>query len=198
MNLLFFLAEVHHEQPGLMDVVLDFKSNVINWVILVGFLFYGINKLVPPMLAKREASIKEEINVAERIKAESDAFFLEQKQNLENAQRESENIVDEAKTLAETMKTEIKNQTTREVADLQRKLEAAIANERQMIVTEVRSAAVEAAVKLSRSYLEKNVDEADNKRLLSQFVAGLDTLSGPGGQSYAPGTAVGATGRTEK
>jgi F-type H+-transporting ATPase subunit b len=198
MNLLFFLAEVHHEQPGLMDVVLDFKSNVINWVILVGFLFYGINKLVPPMLAKREASIKEEINVAERIKAESDAFFLEQKQNLENAQRESENIVDEAKVLAETMKTEIKSQTTREVADLQRKLEAAIANERQMIVTEVRSAAVEAAVKLSRSYLEKNVDEADNKRLLSQFVAGLDTLSGPSGQSYAPGTAVGATGRTEK
>lgn len=198
VNLLFFLAEVHHEQPGLMDVVLDFKSNVINWLILVGFLFYGINKLVPPMLAKRESSIKDEINVAVKMKAESDAFFLEQKQNLENAQRESENIVDEAKALANTMKAEIKSQTSREVADLQRKLESAIANERQMIVTEVRTAAVEAAVKLSRDYLEKNVDDADNKRLLSHFVEGLDSLSGPGGQSFAPGTAVGASGRTEK
>lgn len=198
MNLMFFFAEMEHHQPGLMDVVLDFKSNVINWVILICLLIYGINKLVPPMLKKREESINNELNSAAKIKAESDAFFAEQKQNLENAQKESDKIVDEAKAVAQQLKTEILNQTTREVADLQNKLESAIANERQMIVTEVRTAAVEAAVQLSQQYLEKNVTESDNKRLLSQFMQELDSLSGPGGESFAPGTAVGATNRSDK
>ncbi|MDZ4832560.1 MAG: hypothetical protein SGJ27_02040 [Candidatus Melainabacteria bacterium] len=198
MNLMFFLAEVEHHQPGLMDVVLDFKSNVINWIFLVGFLIYGINKLVPPMLEKRERAINEQMESAARVKAESDAFFAEQQRNLENAQKESDKIVDEAKTVAQQLKAEILSQTTREVADLHRKLESSLANERQMIITEVRTAAVEAAVKLSQSYLEKNVSESDNKRLLSQFMQELDSLSGPSGQSFAPGTAVGATTRSEK
>jgi F-type H+-transporting ATPase subunit b len=117
---------------------------------------------------------------------------------LENAQKESDKIVDEAKTVAQQMKAEILNQTTREVADLHRKLESALANERQMIITEVRTAAVEAAIQLSQGYLEKNVSESDNKRLLSQFMQELDSLSGPGGESFAPGTAVGASHRSEK
>ena len=198
LNLILFFAEVEHEQPQLLEVVLDWKHNVINWLILMALIIYGINKLVPPMLKQREESINRELNSAAKIKAESDEFFASQKQNLENAQKESDKIVDEAKAVAQQMKAEILNQTTREVADLQKKLESAIANERQMIVTEVRTAAVEAAVQLSQSYLEKNVSESDNKRLLSQFMQELDSLSGPGGESFAPGTAVGASNRSDK
>ncbi len=198
LNLILFFAEVEHEQPQLLEVVLDWKHNVINWLILMALIIYGINKLVPPMLKQREESINNELNSAAKIKAESDAFFASQKENLENAQKESDKIVDEAKAVAQQMKAEILNQTTREVADLQKKLESAIANERQMIVTEVRTAAVEAAVQLSQSYLEKNVSESDNKRLLSQFMQELDSLSGPGGESFAPGTAVGASNRSDK
>lgn len=197
MNLMLFFAEVEHHQPGLVDVIFDFKSNVINWVILVGLLIYGINKLVPPMLASRERAIRDDLNSAAKVKAESDAFFLEQKQNLENAQKESDKIVEEAKTVAQQLKAEILSQTTKEVADLEKKIESAIANERQMIVTEVRTAAVEAAIHLSRGYLEKNVSESDNKRLLSQFMQELDSLS-TGGESFAPGTAVGASNRSDK
>lgn len=193
---MFFFAEAH-QQPGLLGVIFDFKSNVINWLLLVGFLIYGFNKIVPPMLAQRERAIKEQMDAADRARKESEAFFLEQSSKLENAQKETDKIVDEAKQVAEHLASEIEQQTTREIAFLQAKLESAIANERQMIVTEVRSAAVEAAVKLSRDYLESNVSDSDNKRLLSEFMQELDGLSGPNGQSFAPGTAIGASGRTE-
>ena len=192
---MFFFAEAH-QQVGLVDVIFDFKSNVINWLVLVGFLVYAINKMVPPMLAQRERSINEQIKSAEEARNEAQSFLKEQETKIEHAQKEADKIVDEAKVVGEQLKTEIEQQTTREVADLKKKLESAIDNERQMIVTEVRSAAVEAAVKLSKEYLEKNVSEADNKRLLSQFMQELDTLSGA--ESFAPGTALGVSGRSDK
>ncbi len=193
----FFFAEAHHH-PGLIDVIFDFKSNVINWLFLVGFLIYAWSKMVPPMLEKRAKSIEDAIASSKQTQAESEAFLKEQKGKLDNAQKEADKIVDEAKVVAQQLKAEIESQTKREVADLEKKLEAAIDNERLMIVTEVRSAAAKAAVELSRVYLEKNVTEADNKRLLTQFMQQLDSLSGPEGTSFAPGTALGVSSRSEK
>lgn len=193
----FFFAEAHHH-PGLIDVIFDFKSNVINWLFLVGFLVYAWSKMVPPMLEKRAKSIEDAIASSKQARFESEVFLKEQKGKLENAQKEADKIVDEAKSVAQQLKAEIEAQTTREVADLEKKLQAAIDNERQMIVTEVRTAAAKAAVQLSRSYLEKNVTEADNKRLLTQFMQQLDSLSGPDGTSFAPGTALGVSSRSDK
>jgi len=191
----FFATETAHHQMGLIDVILDWKLNVINWLLLVAFLVYGWNKLVPPKLAQREQSINEALSVAERSKQEADALLAEQKARLADAEKEREKIVDEAKTVAKQLQADIESQTKREVAELEKKMESALVNERQLIITEVRSAAVKAAMQLSRNHLEHSVTEADNKRLLTQFMQELDSLDS--GKSYPPGTAVGATGRSE-
>ena len=194
----FFFAEAH-QQIGFFEVLFDWKSNVINWLVLVGFLIYGWNKMVPNMMAQRASSIENAINSAENAKLEAEEFLLTQKQKIEDMEKVSETIVQEARTVGQQLKAEIEAQTKREIADMERKFEAAIANERQMIVSEVRTRAVKAAVELSRQYLEYNVSPEDNKRLLSQFMQGLDSLSGPGSQSYAPpGTALGAAGHSDK
>jgi F-type H+-transporting ATPase subunit b len=191
---MFFFAEAH-TQPGLIDIIFDWKLNVLNWLLLVGFLVYGYTKLVPPKLAQREQSINEALSIAERSKQEADELLAQQKARLAEAEAERAKIVEEAKSVAKQLQADLEAQTKREVSDLERKLESAIANERQLIITEVRTAAVKAAMQLSRNYLETNVSEADNKRLLSQFMGELDTLGD--GKSYAPGTALGVTGRTE-
>lgn len=193
----FFASEAHHAAPGLVDVIFDWKFNVINWLLLVGFLAYGYSKLVPPKLAQREKSINEALSIAERSKQEADALLAEQKAKLADAEVERTKIVDEAKAVAKQLQADIEAQTKREVSDLERKLESAIANERQMIITEVRTAAVKAAMQLTRAHLENNVSEDDNKRLLSQFMQELDSLDS-GKSVHAPGsTALGVTGRTE-
>ena len=191
----FFFAEAH-QQIGLVEVLFDFKSNVINWLLLVGFLIYGWNKLVPNMMAQRARTIEDSISSAKKAKTESEQFLLDQKQKIADMEKQSAKIVAEAKTVGQQLKAEIEARTKREIADMERKFEAAIANERQVIISEVRTAAVKAAIQLSRSYLENNVSPEDNKRLLTQFMQELDSLSG--GQSYAPGTVLGAASHSDK
>lgn len=183
---MFFFAEVHH-QPGLVEVLLDPKSNVINWVILTAAILYGWAKIVPPMLEARSRQIRESLDSAASAREEARTFLSEQEQRIENAQKEADTIVEEAKVVAEQMKKEIETQTENEINSLHAKLESSLAAERQMVITEMRSAAAKAAIELSKSYLESNVSEADKKRLLTQFMQQVDTIGSSGPESYAPG-----------
>ena len=182
---MFLFAEVDH--ASLFDVVFDFKSNIINWLLLVGFIIYGWNKMVPSIMADRKRSIEDAIAGAQKSKKDAEVFLAEQEARIANAEKEAAKIADDAKTVAQQLKQEIADQTKRELTELEAKFQAAIANERQMAITELRTAAAKAAVELSRVYLSKNVSEEDNKILLSQFMNQLDSLSSQG-QAMTPGS----------
>jgi len=179
---MFLFAEVH-ESFNLVDVIFDWKSNVINWLLLVGFIVYACSKLVPPILENRRKSIEDQLSNARKAKQDAEAYLEEQKKRIADSEKEASKIIDEAKTIAAQLKKDIAEQTARESAELERKIEMALQTERQMLVNEVRTAAVKAAVELSRSYLEQNVSEEDNKRLLTGFMQQLDTISSDG-QSF--------------
>lgn len=191
---MFFFAEVHHAS-SFMDVVLDFQSNLVNWLILAGLIIWGWNKLIPSVVEKRARSINETIDAAEKARAEAEAFLTEQKSKVENAEAEAAKIIDEAKVVAEQMKKEMQAQTEKDIESLKQKFEAAIANERQVVVTETRKAAVKAAMQLSESYLKSNVSDAEKKQLLSQFIEQLDSLGGAS-QSMVPGKGKVGSGST--
>lgn len=192
----FFFAQASHEagehlaehgaDPDLIETLLKWDNNVINWVLLVALIIWGWNKLVPPMLAARAKSIDEALASAAEAKAESDKFLQDQQTALENSKRDAAKMVEEAKVVAEQMKVEIERQTTAEIAALEKKFDAAIENQRQLVITEMRTAAAKAAVQLAKTHLETNVKEADRKRLLTEFMQQLDTLENSEGESFAP------------
>ncbi len=191
---MFFFAEVHHAS-SFMDVVLDFQSNLVNWLILAGLVIWGWNKVIPSVVEKRARSINETIDAAEKSRAEAEEFLAAQKAKVENAEAEAAKIIDEAKEVAEQMKKEMQAQTERDIENLKQKFEAAIANERQVVVTETRKAAVKAAMQLSKSYLQSNVSEAEKKLLLNQFIEQLDSLGGAS-QSVVAGKGKVGSGST--
>ncbi len=191
---MFFFAEVHHAS-SFMDVVLDFQSNLVNWLILAGLVIWGWKKVIPSVVEKRARSINETIDAAEKSRAEAEEFLAAQKAKVENAEAEAAKIIDEAKVVAEQMKKEMQAQTERDIENLKQKFEAAIANERQVVVTETRKAAVKAAMQLSKSYLQSNVSEAEKKLLLNQFIEQLDSLGGAS-QSVVAGKGKVGSGST--
>ncbi len=182
---MFFFAEVHH-QLSFVEVLTDGKSNVINWLLLVIAIGYGWLKLVPPMFEARQRKIQESIANARQDSGEGKAFLTEQEARISNAEKESARIVDEARAVAAQMKADIEAQTEAEIDRLHHKLEAALLNERQLLINDLRSKAAIAAIHLSRAYLEANITDADKKRLLSQFMQQLDTVSSE--KSFSPGT----------
>lgn len=169
-----FAIEEHTAEIGLMDF---FNNNAFNWVLLLVFLYWLCAKFIPPILAQRKESIESALANARKSRDEGVKFLEDQKTKVANADKEAEAIVVEARQIADQMKAQLEEQTKRDVQQMLVKFEHAVQNERQMVVMELRAAAVKAAMKLAEAQLETTVTPAVKTRLLNQFIGELDTVA---------------------
>ncbi|MGH9551940.1 MAG: hypothetical protein ACRD3W_21320 [Terriglobales bacterium] len=157
-----------------------FKSNLVNWILLIVALVWGWNKLTPPMFEARRTRIESGLAEAKLAREEGEKFLSEQKQRLANAEEELSKKLAEARHFAEQQQQLIREQTEKELVDLERKIKAQIENERQMAITELRAAAARASIKLTQHLLPTLLTPEVKSTLLSQFMEQLDkTVSGP-------------------
>ncbi len=163
---------------GLEAAKAIFENNVINWLLLVGFVVYMWNKYVPPMFKKREDRIETALKDAALAKKQGQELFEEQKRRVENAEAEKQQILAEARQLAEQLKQQMQAQAAKDAADLRTKIEHQIATERQLAITQLRQTAAVASIKLTEQLLPSLLDEQAKARLLNQFVEQLDSVSG--------------------
>jgi F-type H+-transporting ATPase subunit b len=170
---MFFFAEVA-EGGGLMGM---FENNVINWLLLVAFLYWIMATKLPPVFKGREESIKATLSQAQKAREEAEALLNQQKTAVANAEAEAENILKEAKNAAHEMQVAIEEQTKKDVADMLHKFENALAAERQVLVSQMRQAAVHAAIDLARVELASRVTPEVRANLLNQFMGQLETLN---------------------
>jgi len=172
---MFLFAEA--DQMNLLQVILDFKSNILNYLLLLGLIGWLCAKYLPPVLASRKESIELALKNAAAAKEESQRFFEEQKIKVANAQTEADQILTEAKQAAEQMRIEMDKQTEVDIANLLKKFEMALANERQSAIAEMRAVAIRAAIKLTEESLRSAMTDEARAKLLTQFVEQLDNIS---------------------
>jgi F-type H+-transporting ATPase subunit b len=170
---MFFFAEVA-ENAGIMGI---FENNLINWLLLVAFLWWVLSTKLPPVFKGREESITATLAHAQKAREEAQALLEKQKTAVANAEVEAENILKEAKHAANEMKLAIEQQTKKDIADMLHKFEGALAGERQVLVMQMRQAAVQAAIELTRGQLASRVTPEVRANLLNQFMDQLATLN---------------------
>lgn len=176
----------HNEGHGAGHEAGLFDNNFINWLLLLAFLGWLIQKNMPPLFKARRESIDNEISAAQQAKDEGIAFLEEQRKKLANVEEETKKILADAKTAAQQTASLIEEQTSKEMAELLVKFEASIQNERQLLVTEMRSAVVKAAVAISEEQLRHQVNDKVKDDLLTKFMSELDTIASTG-ESFEPG-----------
>lgn len=179
---MFLLAELH--SSNFLTILLSPESNIINWLLLLLVLFWLGNKYVPPALASRKSAIEAELEAAAKTKEKALKQLEEQKQKVASADKEADQILTEAKQAAEQMRIEIDKQTEADIANLLKKFESALANERQSAIAEMRAVAIRAAIKLTEESLRSAMTDEARAKLLTQFVEQLDNISD--GQPLAP------------
>jgi F-type H+-transporting ATPase subunit b len=172
---MFLFADADH---SFLSVLLDFKSNILNWLILVGFIAWLCAKYLPPVLASRKESIETSLKNAKVAKDEAQQFLAEQRTRVANAEKEAQKILEEARAAAEQMKIEIEKQTKKDVTDMLAKFEVAVENERRLAVNDMRAAVVRTAIDLVEAQLNESTSDALKGRLLNQFMEQLETVNG--------------------
>jgi F-type H+-transporting ATPase subunit b len=173
---MFLFAEVEHF--NLINLLLDFRTNFINWLILAGLIWWLCAKALPPVFKARHESIGSLFSEAEKAKALSEELLAQQKARVASGAQEAEQIVKEAKQVAEQMKTQLEAQTKADIEDLRKKFESSAHNEHQAAVSEMRSIAAKVAVKIAEETLTNSLSLGAKAKLLTQFVEQLDQVSG--------------------
>jgi F0F1-type ATP synthase membrane subunit b/b' len=164
------------EQVNWIGQLLDFRTNFINWILLVGLLWWAGQKLLPPVFEGRKRLIDSQFSDAAEAKALAAQLLVDHQRKTAQADKAVEEIVVEARQTAEQLRIKLEEQTKQDLEDLKKNFEAACANERQLAISQMREIAVKTALELVRVNLSKSLSEGSKTQLLNQFIEQLDQI----------------------
>jgi F-type H+-transporting ATPase subunit b len=154
--------------PGLM--IWTLISFGITFFVLKRFAFGPIQKLID----ERRARIRQSIEEADRARAEARRQLEEHRRLRANARSEAEEILAEARRVAESVRERVKEEAE---ADRQRRLEETrrqIEAETTRALEQIRSEVAELALVAAGKVTGKALDERDHRRLIEDAIRDLD------------------------
>jgi len=148
----------------------------IAFVIFVGGMLYlGVHRTLASALDKRAERIKAELDEARRLKEEALALVESYRRKKQEAEKEAEDIVASAKSEAERLEAEAKTRVEDFVARRTKMAETKIAQAEAQAMSEVRAAAVDAAVAAAESILAESAKGKVAADLLAKGIQDVRT-----------------------
>lgn len=145
----------------------------IQMYLIKRFLFKPINEV----LEKRRAQADQEIREAREAKEEADGLKVQYEEGLANARTEAAQIVQSAQKEAQLKADETVRQAQQQAAGIRRKAEADIAQEKKKAINEVKNEIGGIAMDIAGKVVEKEINEADHKNLIDEFIRNVGEAS---------------------
>jgi F-type H+-transporting ATPase subunit b len=165
------LLAQEHESGGLLSV----NTGLSAWTIIIFLIVLGLlSKFAFPKILgaveARERHLAELADAAERDRAEAAALADEQRRLVEDTRARVQEALNESRSTAERMRAELMEAAQRERADLLTRTHAELAAERASTLEAVRREAVDIAMAAAERLVRKNLDSADNRRLVEEYL----------------------------
>ena len=145
----------------------------IQMFLIKKFLFKPINEV----LQKRRELADQEIREAREAKEEADGLKVQYEEGLANARAEAAQIVQSAQKEAQIRADETVKQAQEQAAGIRRKAEADIAQEKKKAINEVKDEIGGLAMDIAGKVVEKEINEADHKKLIDEFINNVGEAS---------------------
>jgi len=179
MPLLLLVQEAAH--AGGEDGFTPFSINtgLIFWTIVVfGILLVLLWKLGLPALLKsveeRERRIQQQLEEAERARAEATRLLEEHKRTIAGARAEAQEIISKAKSVAEKERETLLAKARDQYEQLLDRARKEIEGEKEKAILELRREAVDLSIAAASKLIEANLDSEANRRLVTEYLASLE------------------------
>jgi F-type H+-transporting ATPase subunit b len=168
------LAQEEHGGGGLLSI----NTGLSAWTIIIFLIVLAIlaKFAFPKILGAveaREKHLEELAEAAERDRAEAAALVEEHRRLVDETRGKVQEALTEARSTAEGMRKELMDDARREHDELLARGRAELPNERAGMLEQVRRDAVEVAMKAAERLVRRNLDAADNRRLVEEYLAQL-------------------------
>src|SRR5882762_4107026 len=181
MALLLLLQEAAHRGGGGDAGFTPFSINpgLILWTVVVfGLLLALLWKFGWPTILKsvedRERRIQQQLEEAERARAEAARLLEEHKRTLGNARGEAQAIIAQAQALGEKERQGILERARAEQELLLERARKEIEAEKEKALLALRREAVDLSIAAASKLIEQNLDSAANRKLVVEYLASLE------------------------
>lgn len=171
-------ADAHgggHEERGLMTV----KWQEALYTIIVFVIFFAVLSTVvwPKILGAlqaREDKVRGDLKQAEQSAQEASATLAEYKQQLADAQKQAQQIVDESRTAAQQVGNQLKEQAQAEITQMRERAQADIQAAKERAVTEIYEQTATLATQVAGQILRREINAGDQESLVRESIARLN------------------------
>jgi F-type H+-transporting ATPase subunit b len=157
-------------KPGIGLMVWTLLVFVVTMVLLSRLAFPRISEA----LGRRQRSIEESIDTAERTRTEAEQLLAEYRERLKEARAQAEEIVQRARQTAEAHESEAKEHGQEIVAEAAKKAERDIEAATRRALEDIRKEVADLTIMATEKVTRKTLDEADQKRLVDEALSELD------------------------
>ncbi|HEY3213898.1 MAG TPA: F0F1 ATP synthase subunit B [Actinomycetota bacterium] len=165
------LAAEAEKDPSFTD--LNFATALWAWVAF-GVTFLILKKIAWPSIAAsmeaRELRIAEGLKKAEEAEARARELVEKQEQILEEARKEGQKFIAEARAAAENVKNDMLSATQQEIAEQRERAKKEIGLEVARAIDELKRATVELTLEASARLLKRELRDEDHRRLAREVV----------------------------
>jgi len=154
------------------------NTGIAFWTILIFLILVGVLwKMGWPLILKsvedRERRIQQQLDEAERGRAEAARLLEEQKQLLAAARAEGQEMIARAKTVAQKEREALLAKTHEEQEQMLARARREIASETGKALQAVRREAVDLSLAAASKLIEAKLDSEANRRLVAQYIDDL-------------------------
>ncbi|GAU75710.1 F0F1 ATP synthase subunit B [Fusibacter sp. 3D3] len=155
---------------GLVEISATFWFQLINTFILFLILRKFLFGPVTAFMQNREAEIKEQIAVAQRLEDEANQLKADYEARLQTAEDEGKEIVKKHTLRAENRAFEIVKTAETEVDAMKLNAHRELERERIKAVNELKDQISELTIMAASRVVEKDLNEADHRELINKFI----------------------------
>jgi F-type H+-transporting ATPase subunit b len=173
-------ADHGHAAPGTAGVLPTIEQGIVPMVVsLVVFaiVFAILAAKVWPAISKglkdREDKIRSEIEAAELAQQQAQNALKEYERNLAQARAEAQRMLDEAKNQQQAIAAELRARSEAELNQMREKAKRDIESAKAAAVIELNGYAASLATDMARKILKRDINAGDQQRLIQESLAEL-------------------------
>jgi F-type H+-transporting ATPase subunit b len=169
------LAQEAEHAPGPVNLLAP-DAGLMFWTLIIFGLFFAILwKFAFPVLTEavraRENALREALESAKRDRAEAEKLLAEHKSQLEAGRTEAQKLIADGRAAAEKMRTQVLEDTKKQQDELLARAKRDIETEKVKAIVDLRREAIDLALKGAGRVIEKNLDDATNRKLVEDYLA---------------------------
>lgn len=146
----------------------------INLLILIGVLYWALKGPLSDFLVFRSTEVKDQLDASLKAKEEAEAKYAELSARLENFDAEITTLRERVRTDAENERSTLLSNAERAAASFEETAHRTVGEELRRARAELKAEAVELSVQIAEDLLTKNIDDADQARLTSDYLSRVE------------------------